>query len=227
MKGVAPREVDLDGNANLIAAAEKHGVERFVLVSVHGASADHPMELARMKHGAEQRLMASKLAWAILRPTTFTETFQEIVCAPLLADRPAVVFGRAQNPINFVSVHDVARFVELASTAPELLGKVTDLGGPENLSLLQLVDAFRSVTGATGTVKHIPRLALRVLSLLARPFAPTFARMAQAGALMDTTDMTFDARALAQSYPQISLTTVAESARRDYAPRAPVEAVAT
>ena len=74
MKGVTPREVDLQGNLNLIAAAEAAGVERFVLVSVRGASAQHPMELARMKCGAEQRLRQSRLAWAILRPTTFTET---------------------------------------------------------------------------------------------------------------------------------------------------------
>src|SRR6266403_2044701 len=36
MEGVNPREVDFEGNANLIASAEKHGVERFVLVSVLG-----------------------------------------------------------------------------------------------------------------------------------------------------------------------------------------------
>src|SRR6185312_16948707 len=81
MKGVTPRQVDLDGNVNLIAAAEGAGVERFVLVSVRGAAARHPMELARMKYVAEQRLTRSRLAWAILRASTFTETFQQILCA--------------------------------------------------------------------------------------------------------------------------------------------------
>ena len=38
MKGVTPREVDDAGNPSLIAAAERHGVERFVLVSVRGAA---------------------------------------------------------------------------------------------------------------------------------------------------------------------------------------------
>jgi uncharacterized protein YbjT (DUF2867 family) len=108
MKGVTPREVDLEGNLNLIAAAEAAGVDRFVLVSVRGASADHPMELARMKHGAEQRLIQSSLAWAILRPSTFTETFQRILCAPLLEKGRTVVFGAASNPVNFVSAEDVA-----------------------------------------------------------------------------------------------------------------------
>jgi hypothetical protein len=33
---------------------------------------------------------------------------------------------------------------------------------------------------------------------------------------MDTTDMTFDATQLAQRYPEIPLTNVADVARRDY-----------
>lgn len=218
MKGVTPREVDDAGNASLIAAAERHGVERFVLVSVRGAASDHPMELARMKHRAEQRLIASTLRWTILRPSTFTETFQAVLCAPLLAHRKAVVFGRAHNPVNFVSAHDVARVVELAAMQPnEAASAVIELGGTENLSLVEFVAAFSAALGLSGSVKHVPRLAMRVMAQLARPFNPTFARMAQAGVLMDTTDMTFDPSALIARYPEIAWTTVAEVARRDYA----------
>ena len=48
----------------------------------------------------------------------------------------------------------------------------------------------------TGTIKHMPRPVMRLLSQVARPFTPTFARTAQGGVVMDTTDMTFDAAAL-------------------------------
>jgi hypothetical protein len=40
--------------------------------------------------------------------------------------------------------------------------------------------------------------------------------MVQAGVVMDTTDMTFDATQLAQRYPEIPMTSVAAVARRDY-----------
>jgi hypothetical protein len=43
--------------------------------------------------------------------------------------------------------------------------------------------------------------------------------MVQAGVLMDTTDMSFDATPFMQTYPQFHLTTVAEAARRDYVSR--------
>src|ERR1700682_4983106 len=45
-----PKAVDYEGNLNLITAAEAAGVRRFVLLSMYGAAADHPMELARMKY---------------------------------------------------------------------------------------------------------------------------------------------------------------------------------
>jgi uncharacterized protein YbjT (DUF2867 family) len=225
MKGVTPREVDLDGNLNLIAAADSTaGVERFVLVSVRGASAQHPMELARMKYGAEQSLRQSRLAWTILRPSTFTETFQRILCAPLLTKGRTVVFGAASNPVNFVSVEDVARFVELAALTDQLQGAVTDLGGPQNLSLVQFVETFAGALGVGSAIRHIPRAVLRLLSLVARPFNRTFARMAGAGVLMDTTDMAFDATELARRYPHIHLTSASEAALRDYGRLAPGKA---
>jgi uncharacterized protein YbjT (DUF2867 family) len=81
------------------------------------------MELARMKYLAEQRLIQSSVSWTILRPAPFTETFHEILCAPLVEGGTAVVFGRANNPVNFISAHDVARFVELEATGPSVAAK--------------------------------------------------------------------------------------------------------
>jgi uncharacterized protein YbjT (DUF2867 family) len=223
MKGVTPRQVDLEGNVRLISAAEAAGVERFVLVSVRGASPGHSMELARMKYGAEQRLIGSRLQWTILRPSTFIETFQQILCAPLLSKGKTVVFGAASNPVNFVSATDVAQFVELATLTDGLQGAKTDLGGPENLSLVQFVQTFAAALGVASSIRHVPRAALRLLSVAARPFNPTFARMARAAVLMDTTDMAFDATELSRRFPRIHLTTASEAALRDYGRLAPAK----
>ncbi len=221
MKGVTPRQVDLEGNANLIAACERQGVEHFILVSVRGASPGHPTELHRMKYEAEQTLVRSALSWTIIRPSPFVETFQQVLCAPLLETGKTVVFGRANNPINFVSAHDVAWCVERASTDAALRGSAIDIGGPENLSLVQFVEAFSVVTGVHGPVKHIPLPMMKVMSVVARPFNPTFARLVQASVVMDTTDMTFDPSGLRRQFPDLTLTSAADVARRDYAGRRP------
>jgi hypothetical protein len=44
-------------------------VRRFVLISMHGASASNPLEVPRAKFAAEKVLEATDIDWLILRPT--------------------------------------------------------------------------------------------------------------------------------------------------------------
>jgi uncharacterized protein YbjT (DUF2867 family) len=89
----SPGSVDRDGNRALIQAAAAAGTEHLVLVSVLGAAPDHPMSLHRAKHAAEQALQASGLAWTIIRPSPFLETWAGIIGAKLGSNGQALVFG--------------------------------------------------------------------------------------------------------------------------------------
>jgi uncharacterized protein YbjT (DUF2867 family) len=111
---VSPASVDRDGNANLVDVATAAGAD-VVLMSVVGASVDSPMELFRAKHAAEQHLRESGTPWTIVRATAFVELWAEIMAKP-------IVFGRGNNPINFVSVGDVAAVVERAVVDAGLRG---------------------------------------------------------------------------------------------------------
>ena len=208
--GPGPKAVDFKGNLNLIRASEVAGVRRFVLVSMNGAAADHPMELARMKHRAESALRASRLEWVIVRPSAFMELWAEIVGGPIVKEGRARVFGRGDNPVNFVSTRDVARLIELALLDPGLSRSILAVGGPENLTFNQLVALIENAAGKKATVKHIPLPLMRVLSVAMRPFKPDLAGMIEAGIAFDTVDMTFDASELRQRFPQIELTHMAD-----------------
>lgn len=173
---VSPRSVDHDGNTNLIDAAARHGSD-VILMSVVGASPDHAMELFRAKHAAEQHLMASSARWTIVRATSFLELWDEIMRKP-------IVFGRGENPINFVSIYDVAAAVERAVLDADLRGRVIQVGGPRNLTFNQLAALMQQARASDEKVRHIPRPMLR----LAAPFS----RQVRAALAMDTIDMTFE-----------------------------------
>ncbi len=211
-----PLAVDRLGNANLIRAAQTGGVEHFVLVSVQGAAPNHPMELARMKHAAEQQLKASELAWTIVRPTAFMEVWGTLIGEPLLKTGKTRIFGRGNNPINFVSVHDVARFVELAVVDPALRGELVEVGGPENLTMRQVAQTFGTVSGRAAKTTHVPLPMMRLASVLLRPVNPRLAGQIRAGIVMNTHDMTFDPSETVRRYPSIPHTSLAEVVRRDY-----------
>jgi uncharacterized protein YbjT (DUF2867 family) len=194
-----PEAVDDRGNANLLQAATEAGVDHFILLSVLDARPDHPMSLHRAKHAAEQHLYASGLAYTVLRPSAYLETWTGIIGGKLAGGGPAMVFGHGRNPINFVSVCDVVTLVEQAIHDPLLRHQTVDVPGPDNLTMTQLAQLL----GAT-SIRHVPRGVLRILATCASPFAPAFARQAAAAVVMDSTSMAADATALHARFPHIA-----------------------
>jgi uncharacterized protein YbjT (DUF2867 family) len=174
---VTPASVDHEGNRHLVDAAAATGAD-VVMLSVVGATARHPMELFRAKYAAEQHLRASTAPWTIVRATAFLEMWAEIL-------GKGIVFGRGDNPINFVSVHDVAAVVELAVVDRKLRDQIIDVGGPDNLTFNQLATELQQVTGRSRKIRHIPRWLLHAISPVARQPA--------AALVMDTIDLTFEA----------------------------------
>jgi uncharacterized protein YbjT (DUF2867 family) len=211
--GGGPMAVDLQGNLNLIAEAAAANVQHFVLISIHGARRDHPLELYRAKFLAEECLRQSRLAWTIIRPTVFMELWAGIVGDSLAKSGKATVFGRGDNPINLVSVRDVARFVDLAVMDPRLRGVAMDVGGPENLTLNDVVEILAANRGRKPAARHIPLMAMRLGSLLMRPFKPDLARLIRAAILMDTAEMRLETAELAARHPEIQLTRLVDVVR--------------
>jgi uncharacterized protein YbjT (DUF2867 family) len=199
--GVSPASVDRAGNAHLIAAAARTGAT-FVLVSVVGASPGHPMELFRAKRAAEETLRTSGITWTIVRATAFMETWGTIMSPPLQASGKILVFGRGDNPVNFVSAADVAALISHAVTAPSPRSQILEIGGPDNLTFNQ-VAAIVQETAGRGAVRHIPRPALHAMAMATARLKPALARQARAALAMDTIDMTFDSSPTRRAFPEL------------------------
>lgn len=206
--GVSPASVDRDGNRHLVDAAAQAGAT-VILMSVVGASAESPMELFRMKDAAEQYLRASGTQWTIVRSTAFLETWIDLIADTADRTGRVVVFGRGQNPINFISVHDVAALVDRVIGDQEARGHTIEIGGPENLTLTRLATAIQAAA-PTVAPRHVPRAALKAMSVLLRPFWPERARQGAAALALDTMDLRFDPMAVRARYPDISLTSTSE-----------------
>jgi uncharacterized protein YbjT (DUF2867 family) len=211
----SPRTVDLGGNSTLIQAARQAGTEHFILVSVHGAAPDHPIELFRMKYAAEQVLKASGLSWTIIRPTAYMETWTNVIGEPLVKTGKTRIFGRGTNPINFVSAYDVAQYVTCAAQGTTMHGELLEVGGPENLSMRQVAETIMRETKISGTVSAVPLPMMRLMAALMRPVNATLARQIQAGVAMDTEDMSFDPSEMRRRYPSLPFTSLANAVRRD------------
>ncbi len=193
---VSPESVDHAGNGHLVDAATVVGAG-MVMVSVVGAGPDHPMDLFRAKYAAEQYMQGSDVPWTIVRATAFLELWAEILAK-------GIVFGKGDNPINFVAVDDVAAVVARTVTDTEARGAILEVGGPENVSINEFMAMLGAVSGEPAKVRHIPRALLRVMARINR--------QPRAALAMDTIDMTFDT-AIARRYPDLTMTDLATALR--------------
>ncbi len=212
--GATPQSVDGQGNSNLFAAARSHHVEHFILVSIIDAAPDHPLELWRRKYQAEQELKASGLSWTIISSAPFMEWALAQYGEPLIRTGRTWIFGRGEMPINFVSANDVAGLVELAVTNPTVRRSVVKVAGPENLTLNQIVQAVQAATATSGTVRHVPLPAMRMMSKLLSPIKPGLAREVQAGVFLDTVDGKIAPTPTRDAYPWIPVTRLTDVIRQ-------------
>ena len=190
--GGTPARVDRDGNAALVDAAEAAGA-LVVLMSVLGAAQDHPLALFRMKAAAERRLRSRARRWTIVRSAPFGELQLDLLCRSARGGGAPVVLGRGENPVNVVSVTDVAAAV-MSAASGDFAGRVLDVAGPEDLTLDELARAARRRLGRTGLpLRHVPRRLLRVLAATQRLPRIPLGQVAALAVALDTLPMTYEA----------------------------------
>lgn len=182
--GVSPRTVDGHGSRHVIAAAEQADTD-VVMLSIAGASATHPMQLARVKYGVEEHLRRSRCRWTVVRADAFAQTWFEVLEQTAARSHRPLVFGDGSNPIGWVDVGEVAALVEHAVLEPSLRGTTWEISGPERLTLEELAMLVMERHGWPGRPRHLPRAALRAMATLTAAIRPDLARQARASLAMD------------------------------------------
>lgn len=190
-RGISPKTVDDEGNAALIEAAGRVGAD-VVLMSVVGASPDSPLELFRAKHSAEKRLRAAGLPATVVRASAFMETWVGVMRESATRSGRPRVFGRGDNPINFVSAADVGELVVRCVGDTTTRGTTVEIGGPENFTLTEFAEAVGSADGRPLPPAHVPRPALRIMAATVGRASPQLGRQARAALALDTTPLSME-----------------------------------
>ena len=200
------RAVDDLGHRTLIDVAKVCGVRRFVYVSARGATLEHPVDFFRTKARVENHLKGSGLQFSILRPSAFMESHvHQLLGKPLLERGTAKIYGTGRNSINFVAARDVAAFAVMALNGQTAGNETIEIGGPGNLSKLEIAETYLRLSGRPGKVQCVPTALMRLMCPLVRPFNPVLGRLLAMSIWNDTTDQTFDPKALSRNY-QIKFT---------------------
>lgn len=175
-KGWTYQRVDGQGTRNLVEACTAAGVRRFVYLSGAGAGPGRPEPWFRAKHEAEEAVRQSGMEYAILRPSWVygpeDRSLNRFVS--LTRHFPFVpVIGNGKARVQPTSVFDVAKVAALCVTRAQAPNRIFELGGPEELSMNEILRTLQKVLGKRRVLVHSPvavmKLAARVLALLPNP----------------------------------------------------------
>jgi uncharacterized protein YbjT (DUF2867 family) len=141
------RATEVEGTGHMLEAATRAGVSNFVYVSIVGVDR-HRFPYYRAKWAAEQLVEAIPGGWTIQRATQFHDLVDLFFGFRVFPATRHMAF----QPID---VNEVSgRLADLVDKGPS--GRVADLGGPEVLTVRQLRDTRREITGRRTTFVPVP-----------------------------------------------------------------------
>ena len=200
-------KVDVEGHKSLIDIAKRTGVKCMVYISLVGAGPDQSIDFWRNKYEVEQYLQKSGLNFIIIRSTAFMEThIHELMGKGILKNGKAMIMGKGNNPLNFVSVVDVAQTILKSIEQPEALNSIIEIGGSDNLSRNEIVTLYEKYSGKKVKCTYLSIGFLNTMSRLFKPFHQGISRVMALGEVLDKTDQTFDPYSTLEKFP-IQLTT--------------------
>jgi NADH dehydrogenase len=175
-KGWTFEQVDYQGTVNQVQAARDAGVTRFVYISGVGAAPDAEQHWFVSKWKAEEAVRQNGIPHVIVRPTWVygpgdVSLNRFIGLARRLPFVPT--FGDGKQPMQPLFIDDLARIVADAAVRPEGVDQTIEAGGPDVMSMNDVITTALEVAGARRPVLHQPvwlgKAMAAVLQLLPGP----------------------------------------------------------
>ena len=143
------REIDYEGNRNLLHQALQSGVKRFVYTSIMGSDSTHRLSIAKEHRRIQHLLAQSSLSYTIVKPVGFFSGLHDLL---IMAKRGIIpIPGSGHFRTNSIHPTDLAQVVidHLYEGPTEL-----EVGGPKIESRNEIARTIQAKTNAR--IIHIP-----------------------------------------------------------------------
>ena len=181
------RDVDYQGNLNLLRAAQQRGVQRFIYISVVGVNTDRSVPLLKAKHDFEEQLIQSGLHYLIIRPSSyFTDVWRTFMTS---AQKGQISLIGTTQSYRFSPIHpgDVAQFIAKNLTTKDC---AVSLGGPEEFTYAEIADLCFDLLGKPPKLQITPLPLFDVLLFILRGANPALWSVMRFLRWASTTDLT-------------------------------------
>lgn len=162
-RGITFHNLHSSATTFMVNAAVRSGVRRFIHMSALGSRENAASTYHRTKFEAEEYVRNSPLQWTIFRPSVIFGVESEFLATLVdLVKRPVVpMIGGGKGRLQPVALSDVSSCMAEALGMPETIGQTYELGGPEQLTFRQMVEAVSSARNSRIKMIDIPLWMVR------------------------------------------------------------------
>lgn len=171
-------QVDVQGTQALAEAAAEMAVQRLVYLSHIGAEPASAFPVLRAKGLAEAAIRRAGVPYTILRSAIAFGPGDRLTStlALLLYAQPFVFLlpGEGRTLLQPLWVEDLAAALALTLEMDNLTGRTLEIGGPEQLTLREVVSAIAQALGLRRRFIPVPPVYLRWLTIALQSAFPAF-----------------------------------------------------
>jgi NADH dehydrogenase len=164
------------GTRNVVQAAQRNAVKRFVHLSALGVRPNGVAAYQTSKWKGEEQVRGSGIPFCILRPSLIfgsgdgfvTQMMKIMRKAPLVRPIP----GNGSPKFRPIFIDDVTLCLERALTAEAASNQTIELGGADELSLKEILREIARCAAVRKPALHIPMPLMFAVAALAQAFLP-------------------------------------------------------
>lgn len=166
-KGFTFEAIDLGGTKNLVDAAKAAAVTDFIGISGMNASETGQYHWLRFKWQEEEYIKASGLRYTIFRPSWIfgprdVSLNRFLGFAKVLPFVP--VIGNGKTRVSPLFIGDLAAHITAAASKPTARGKTFEIGGPQAMSMDEIVRTALASAGKKRFLLHQPSPLMKMVA---------------------------------------------------------------
>lgn len=163
--GLTYMDVDYQGNLNLLHAAQKAGVRKFIYVSVLHGNLHRNLKIMEAKEAFVDALKASGMSYCIIRPNGFFSDMKDFL--DMAQKGKVYLFGDGTKKFNPIHGADLA-----IACVDAITSKATEIpiGGPDILTQNEVAQAALLAYGKPMNIIHLPHALRKFIIIFLRTF---------------------------------------------------------
>jgi NADH dehydrogenase len=164
-RGVTFEQLHVQATENVLYAAARQGVKRFIHMSALGSREGARSRYHRTKYEAESKVRRAGVDWTIFRPSVIFAPGDDFtgMLADLAARKFVPLVEGGRSLLQPVALEDVVRCMADSLLMPETREETYELGGADRMSLRDMLEAVAAHLGIKIKTVNVPAFAMKLV----------------------------------------------------------------